>query len=68
MTQHEGMNEEPCDADGDEHGEEDEREHEAPGWSWVRGGAGCPGWSVFLRIGHGPVYGGVLPQGDGGNE
>lgn len=57
MTQHEWVNEEPGDADGDKHGEEDERKHKGPGRAWVGRRTGCLGWSVFLRIGHRSVYG-----------
>jgi hypothetical protein len=57
VTLHEGMDEKPCNADGDEHGEEDKCEHEAPGRAWVRRRTGCLGWRGFLRIGHPSVYG-----------
>jgi hypothetical protein len=59
------MNEEPGEADGDEHGEEDKEEHEAPRGAIVRRPRGCPGWGIFLGIGHFLVYGEWLPQRDG---
>jgi hypothetical protein len=54
-----GMDEEPREASGDQHGEEDESEHQAPGGAVVVG-RGCLRRSFFLRIGHCSVYGGRL--------
>jgi hypothetical protein len=56
------MNEEPCEADGDEHGDEDESEHEAPRGTIV-GWRGCPGMHIFFLIGHRLVYGDCNPEG-----
>lgn len=64
MTCHEGMNEEPGEANGDEHGEEDEGEHETPGGAGMNG-AGCLRWGIFVGIGHCLVYGDGLPQREG---
>lgn len=61
MPLHEGMDEEPREAGGDEHSEENESEHQTPGRAFV-GRRGCPGGRIFLRIGHCSVYGDGLPQ------
>ena len=56
------MNEQPGEADGDEHGEEDESKHEAPGGTGV-GGPGCLWRVIFVGIGHCLVYGDwLLPR------
>ncbi len=66
MLNEEGVDKHPGDADSDEHGEEDEGEHESPGRAFMMRRS-CLGLRIFFGVGHLLVYGadyyrGVLPE------